>query len=157
MAIRFSSCRWRWMSPWGQPPGAGWMSLGALLLGTVAWVGASRRGVENARPAQPAATDGKPTLAATDRPIREGTQITNQLGQFRMTGGRVTFFTADGKQRLIGLENLNLERIARTIAERTQPLQWAVTGTVTEYRGANFLLVRRAILKSQAQWPEPGS
>ena len=73
-----------------------------------------------------------------------------------MSGGRVLFFTADGKRRFVGLENLNLERVARTIAESPQTLQWSVTGTITEYRGANFLLVRRAILNRGIQSPGGG-
>ena len=54
----------------------------------------------------------------------------------------------------VGLENLNLQRIARTIADNPVPLQWSVTGTITEYRGANFLFVRRAVLKRRAQLPQ---
>ena len=72
----------------------------------------------------------------------------DQTGQFRISGGRVVFLTADGQRRLVGLENLNLERIAKTVAETPQPLDWDVTGTITEYRGANFLLIHRAVLRS---------
>ena len=93
-------------------------------------------------------------LSKTDHQIREGTEISEKTGYFRMTGDRVTFFTDDGKARLIGLENLNLERVARMIADNPDPLEWTVTGTVTEYRGANFLFVRRAILKTKLQTKE---
>ena len=78
-----------------------------------------------------------------------------------MTGDRVIFFSTDGealsgdgKARFVGLENLNLQRIARTIADNPVELQWGVTGTITEFRGANFLLVRRAVLKCRAQFPQ---
>ncbi len=101
--------------------------------------------------ARPVQRNGEPTDSETDHRIREGTEIVDQLGYFRMTGDRVTFFSEDGKGRLVGLENLNLERIARTIADNPGQLQWGVTGTITEYRGANYLFVRRAVLRSRVQ------
>ena len=81
--------------------------------------------------------------------LREGTKIVDRLGHFRTTGDRMTFFTADGSRHFVALENLNLERIARTIEEDSAQLEWSVTGTVTEYRGANFLSVQCAILKGE--------
>jgi hypothetical protein len=95
-----------------------------------------------------------PLSAPPGQCLREGTKIVDRLGHFRMTGDRVTFFTADGSRHFVGLENLNLERIARAIEEDTAQLQWSVTGTVTEYRGANFLTVECAILKGQKAPPE---
>ena len=38
----------------------------------------------------------------------------------------------------------------RTLAERPQESQWKVSGTVTEFRGANFILIRRAVLRGPA-------
>ena len=107
---------------------------------------------DTAQPA-PAETTAKSRLQG-DRRMREGTEIVGQLGYFRLTGDRVTFFTDDGKGRFVVLENLNLERIARTITDNPEQLQWSVTGTITEYRGANFLFLRRAALKSRTQSPE---
>ncbi len=83
--------------------------------------------------------------------IREGTEIKEVEGVFRMTGDRVTFFSEDGQRRYVALENLNLERIVARIADDPTPRQWRVTGLVTEFRGANYLLVRRALLKSRGQ------
>jgi len=80
--------------------------------------------------------------------IREGTEIADQIGYFKLVGGRLVFFTGKDGQGFVGLENLNLERIARDVANHPEPLPWRVTGTVTEFRGNNFLLVERAILKS---------
>jgi len=117
---------------------------------------------ESARPqAQSPAGSNKSSSNKSPRPkakqrLREGTEIIDQPGHFRMTGDRVAFFTADGKGRFVGLENLNLERIARTVADNPDRLQWAVTGTITEYRGANFLFVRRAILKSRVRSRQSG-
>lgn len=80
--------------------------------------------------------------------LREGAELVNQIGQFRVTGDRITFFTADGMGRLIVLENLNLQRIVRVLSENVSTLDWKVNGTVTEYRGANYLYVRSAVLKA---------
>jgi hypothetical protein len=41
-----------------------------------------------------------------------------------------------------------LERVAQAIAENAKQLDWIVSGTISEYRGENFLLVNRAELKS---------
>jgi hypothetical protein len=150
----------RWASLLSPLPGTAW-ACGAMLLLGAAFAGgpASDTTDEDTRRdpplvgAPPAATDGRTAPAQGNLRVREGTEIVDQLGYFRITGGRVVFVTDDGKRRFVGLENLNLERIARTVADSPQPLRWGVTGTITEYRGANFLLVRRAILKSGVQFP----
>jgi hypothetical protein len=82
--------------------------------------------------------------------VREGTELKDALGTFRLTGDRATFILADGSARFGGLENLNLERVANVIAGDPSPLEWVVSGVVTEYKGNNYLLVTRAILKSKA-------
>lgn len=81
--------------------------------------------------------------------IREGTRLVDQSGVFEMTGGRVTFFVRGGQQRFVGLENLNLERVARAMAESIDRQQWSVTGTVTEYQGVNYLLIEKAVVKDE--------
>jgi len=81
-----------------------------------------------------------------DRCFREGTVVTGQGGTFRRTGERLAFFPSDGTGRLVCLENRNLERIARAIEETPGRLLWSVSGTLTEYRGVNFLMVECAIL-----------
>ena len=114
-----------------------------LLMGFVAWccvwVRASDAQVGGARPAT--ATD-KSKLA------REGTEFHNQLGTFRMTGDRAIFTTADNQQ-IRGLENLNLARIVNTIVDSPDSLTWSVSGVLTEYQGANYLLVTKAIVKNR--------
>jgi hypothetical protein len=88
--------------------------------------------------------------AAADRHLREGTEIVDVPGSFRVSGGRVIFSPTDGRQSLIGLENLNLERVSRALADHPEQPEWIVTGTVTEYRGTNFLLLRRVVLKNRS-------
>ena len=83
--------------------------------------------------------------------VREGTQLVDQAGHFRPTGDRITFFTADGNDRFVVLENLNLERVARLIAEGPERRAWRASGTITEYRGTNFLLLGQAVLTNRGQ------
>ena len=100
--------------------------------------------------AKPAAQKSPPPLQAARR-VREGTELVDQVGRFEIVGDRIVFVTDRGTVRLVGLENLGLERIARTLANDPGPLEWKVTGTVTEYRGTNFVLIHRAILKTAGE------
>jgi hypothetical protein len=135
----------------------GWICAAAGLLAAAAVLATASQAADgDARPTAPAEIGGLPALPQDNVRVREGTQLADRLGHFLTSGGRVVFVTADGKSRLVGLENLNLERIARTIADSPHDLQWEVTGTITEYRGANFLLVDRAVLKSGMQSPAIG-
>jgi hypothetical protein len=43
------------------------------------------------------------------------------------------------------LENLALERIVRILNETRGQRQWLVSGTITEYRGSNYLLISKAV------------
>ncbi len=78
--------------------------------------------------------------------LREGTELQEARGYFRFVDDRVVFFRSNGVARYIGLENLNLERIVSEITNNPTQLEWTVVGTITEYRGANYLVVRRAVL-----------
>ena len=136
-------------------PTAALMCAAALLAGVaLAWAQSDNLPVRNDARNGNLATGLATTPRGTIQRIREGTEISAQLGYFRMTGDRVSFFTDDGSGRFIALENLNLERIARTIADNSDRLQWDVTGTVTEFRGANYLFVRRAVLKDSLESEE---
>ncbi len=81
--------------------------------------------------------------------IREGTELVNQPGYFRVVDDRVTFAVADGSKRFVTLENLNLERVVHAISANPGQLEWSVSGVVTEYQQSNYLLVRRAVLASK--------
>ena len=98
------------------------------------------------------ADESSPVVAAGNvKPLekqREGTTLTDVTGYFRLTGDRAMFYAETGA-RYGGLENLNLERVASVINENPEQLQWSVSGTITEYRGANYLLVSRATLKAK--------
>lgn len=77
--------------------------------------------------------------------LREGTVLELQ-GTFRLAGDRMMFYCEGDGRRFGTLENLNLERIARRVSESAEALQWNVTATVTEFQGANYLLVSRAVV-----------
>jgi hypothetical protein len=96
----------------------------------------------------------KSSVSERSAGLHEGGEILNQAGYFRAAGVRVTFVSADNKRSFTTLENRNLERIARTIAENGKQLEWIVSGTISEYRGTDFLLISRAELKSGASSPE---
>jgi lipopolysaccharide export system protein LptC len=103
--------------------------------------------------------DGAPEEAAlpaaespSDKPaqrIREGTPLEDVTGQFKMLGDRATFYVKDSNAKYNCLENLNLERVTNQLAENPDAQDWTVSGQITEYRGANYLLLGRAILKSK--------
>lgn len=89
------------------------------------------------------------TVARSKDRVREGTTLVNVPGVFKLTGDRATFYPADGSGKFGGLENLTLERVANVIGEDPTPMEWLISGTVTEYKGNNYLLLTRAILKSK--------
>jgi hypothetical protein len=82
-----------------------------------------------------------------DGHLREGTELHDLLGTFQVADGRMVLSTSS--RRYLVLENLNLERVARLVGDLGQAGTWSVSGTVTEFQGTNFLLIRRAQLKSQ--------
>ena len=104
--------------------------------------------------AAPKSGDSQPAAAATaNQRQREGSQLVDSVGYFKLTSDRATFYPADTEQHFQGLENLNLERIALLVGENPDRLDWIVSGTLTEYRGANYLLVTKAVLKNKQHAP----
>lgn len=82
---------------------------------------------------------------------REG-ELLETTGRFTRSGDRVTFSTEDGSDTFPVLENLALERVLRVIEDSTadQPRLWHVVARITEFRGVNFLLLERVVLKPKA-------
>lgn len=78
---------------------------------------------------------------------REGTQLQDEPGRFVVSGSQATFIAADGTS-YVGLPNLNLERVEKITASSPGSGDWLVTGIVTEYQGANYLLISRARRKA---------
>ncbi|MBM4091070.1 MAG: hypothetical protein FJ276_16855 [Planctomycetes bacterium] len=79
--------------------------------------------------------------------LREGSVVTDQPGEFKRTADGVTFLPAGAAPPFRMLENLALERVWHLLDD-THEHQWTVSGVVTEYRGANYLLLTRAVLRA---------
>lgn len=88
-----------------------------------------------------------PDLAA-DKSVRlrEGTELKDRLAVFKPAGDRTLCFVSGVPHRMIVLENLALERVLQTLDRSSVELQWSIRGVVSEYRGANYLLIQRAVV-----------
>lgn len=82
--------------------------------------------------------------------LREGSTLKDEPGVFQDTGERIVFQSRSRQTPLTVLENLALERISTALEEDRTPRQWTVSGTLTEYRGANYLLVSRALRRARS-------
>ena len=90
--------------------------------------------------------------------LREGSQLTDRLGRFYQSGDALTFIDEDNRE-IVGLANLNLERIIRTLkaVEDPEKVWWSISGTITEFSGNNYVLISRATYKAAAPPPAPES
>jgi hypothetical protein len=93
----------------------------------------------------PGTGEDSPTLPRGTLRLREGVRVADVVGQFEVAGDRVSFAAADATGSWRVLENLALERIGRVLAENRANPQWVISGTITEYNGANYLLVTKAV------------
>jgi len=78
--------------------------------------------------------------------LREGAEIVDAIGTFEWIGDRLSFVQDDGETVLKLLENRMMERVVQAQESSTGELVWVVSGTVTEYRGGNFLLMKHVVL-----------
>ena len=78
--------------------------------------------------------------------IREGTAFRGMLVFFRQSGDRTALYTVEGNQRYTCLENLAMERILTALQENPDRQYWRIDGEFTEFRGENFVLIRRAVI-----------
>jgi len=100
-------------------------------------------------PGQESRSIAVPTTKQTLRVkrLREGTAFKGKLVYFRPINDRTVLWTAeDDQQRFVCLENLALERILTTIQEKPERQFWKIDGEFTEFRGENFVLIRRAVV-----------
>jgi len=127
------------------------LACSAMVATLAVWAAASYRALPAAdaeRPA-PAASDTGPSLPQVREPaeqLREGTVLKNLAGTFKLAGDRITFCPSDQEAAFPVLENLALERIWGML-ESVGGRSWSVSGTVTEYRGRNYLLIDRAVVR----------
>jgi hypothetical protein len=86
--------------------------------------------------------------------LREGTRLNDVPGSFQFSGDRVTFHPDGGKGEAYKLlENLAMERISSELGRSRGTPNWTVSGMVTEYRNANYLLVTKAVVKTAGETP----
>ena len=78
--------------------------------------------------------------------MREGTSFKDKYVFFKQTGDQTVLYTVDDEQRFTCLKNLTLERILTTIQEKPERKYWKIDGEYTEFRGENFVLIRRAFV-----------
>lgn len=92
--------------------------------------------------------------------IREGTTFKDMYVFFR-PGDRTALYTVEDNIRFTCLENLQLERILTIIAEKSGRDYWKIEGIFTEFRGENYVLIRRAQVATPPEVdvpapPDPG-
>jgi hypothetical protein len=111
-------------------------------------------------PADPPSTPAAPQNVAGPAPtkpgpskpaerLREGTKLIDETGTFQSVGDRVSFIPGGDKDSYRVLENLALQRISAALDEGRGPRQWVVSGTITEFKGSNYLLVTKASINLQ--------
>jgi hypothetical protein len=80
--------------------------------------------------------------------MREGTRLIDVVGSFQTAGDRISFHP-DGKgESYRVLENLALQRVDEYLGANRGNPTWLVSGVMTEFRGSNFLLVQKAVVRS---------
>jgi hypothetical protein len=101
--------------------------------------------------AKPTRHEGPPEKG--QQRLREG-ELVELTGKLELSGDRATFHPQEGRQPLRVLENLALERITRVLSESRDDRDWLVSGVVTEYRGANYILIHKAIQRARKDLPQ---
>lgn len=95
-----------------------------------------------------ATSTGNSSAAKSSERLREGTRLVDVAGTFQSTGPDNISFLANGnKESYRVLQNLALQRISQSLEENRALRQWTVSGTITEFRGANYLLVTKAVIQ----------
>jgi len=84
--------------------------------------------------------------------LREGTLIVDRLGRLtRGDKGQYEFtFESDGKALqdppLIILPNVKLSLMEDVVANSSRDLRFRISGTITEYRGRNYILIEKLVV-----------
>jgi hypothetical protein len=107
-----------------------------------------------ALPASPAAGPRRPDEEKLGERLREGTRLTDVSGSFQIAGDRISFHPDGGKgESYRVLENLALERVDRFLGQARGTPTWTVSGVITEFRGTNYLLVAKAMVRTVGDGP----
>lgn len=136
-------------------------SLRGIALGLCAAIAPFATAQHDAAPAGPQAaasrrvSDGLPASLKQPERAREGSQLAEEVGSFEFVGDRVAFVPAGSRDSFRVLENLALERIVRELGDGRTQQAWIVNGTWTEFKGANYLLVTKAVVKTMPNGATP--
>ena len=104
---------------------------------------------------KPPVGEGSPAIKSgidgyqTNGRWREGTRLHQVHGVFTSIGDRLQFTTSDGKVQILVTENLLAERVLRSTLESSDPLAWTIQGTMTEFRGNNYLTLNYATIMAK--------
>jgi hypothetical protein len=99
---------------------------------------------------QPPASGGQLGAAKTNERLREGTKLTDVVGSFQSAGGdSISFSREGGKESFRVLENLALQRVGQALENNLNARHWVISGVITEFRGANYLLLTKAVVQLQ--------
>jgi len=100
---------------------------------------------QSAQEIKPIVTSPAKQAQRTQR-IREGTVFKDMLVFFRQNGDRTVLYTADDNRRFTCLENLALERVLTALHEKPEYQFWKIDGEFSEFRGENFVRIRRFVV-----------
>jgi hypothetical protein len=93
------------------------------------------------------------TGAKASERLREGTRLVDVVGTFQSIGGESVTFTPAGsggnKDSFRVLENLALQRVSQELEGNKGARQWTVSAEVTEYKGSNYLLLKKIVVHPQ--------
>ena len=105
------------------------------------------------KPATQKIVDKTGKIAADIAVLREGSLVVDRTGRLTRSADGTGYefsFDADGKAMQDApmgvLPNLNLANMESAIAAVSRDLRFRVTGTVTEYRGKNYILLDKAVV-----------
>jgi hypothetical protein len=106
-------------------------------------------------PGGPAASPRRSDEEKLTERMREGTRVIDVVGSFQTAGDRISFHP-DGKgESYRVLENLALQRVDEYLGANRGTPTWTVSGVMTEFRGSNFLLVQKAVVRTLGDGPAP--
>jgi hypothetical protein len=121
-----------------------------LTIVTISSFGADTKRVPESRDSKKNQVED-PDAAAKVKRQREGSSLRDVAGTFHLANERYSFRQIEGGREYRTLENLALERITRTLGQHAENRFWAVSGTIMEFQGENYLLITRAVLKSKTE------
>jgi hypothetical protein len=91
---------------------------------------------------------GAGEVAKPSERLREGTKLVDVVGTFQAAGGDSILFSREGgKESFRVLENLALQRVGQALENNLNARHWIVSGVITEYRGANYLLLTKFVVQ----------